>query len=296
MDRDVRRAVSWSRLVSIVPGVAWVVVAVVGWPVVDSAIVAEGAQRPAALALVAAVWVINAIAVSVPSVWSLTVARIVSPIAVLGSAAAWAATGEHGSGAATFIAAAVASVVVLSGEYGRAWVQSSAYGDEERFPLRPPSAFLVAAIVVLALAATAMLVGYAALGRSTVVATIAFVVAGGLFALGLPRWHRLSRRWLVLVPAGIVVHDPLVLSETAMWRRHSVAGAALARSDTAAADLSGPAAGHMIEVTFAESMTVILTDGRRNPRGRAIHLTAGLVAPSRPGAALAAMRRRGITA
>lgn len=281
---------------SMVPVAAWVAVAGAGWPLAANALVADGGRRTGALAVIVVVWAINAVAVTVPSVWSLTVARITSPAVAVASAIAWIATGDHAMGAATFVSSAVASAVVLSGEYGRAWVQSSAYGDEERFPLRPPSAFLVAAVVVWALAVTATLIGFSALDRSMAVAITAFVVAVGLFALGLPRWHRLSRRWLVLVPAGVVVHDPLVLSETAMWRRHGVAGAALARSDTAAADLSGPAAGHMIEVAFTESMTVILTDGRRNPRGRAIHLTAGLVAPSRPGAALAAMRRRGITA
>ena len=97
----------------------------------------------------------------------------------------------------------------------------------------------------------------------------------------------------MLVPAGVVIHDPLVLAETVMLRRHDVAGVALATVDTAAADLSGPAGGHLLEIRMRAMVTAVLNAGPRTPGGRAIHLAAALVAPSRPGAALAAARRRG---
>ena len=38
------------------------------------------------------------------------------------------------------------------------------------------------------------------------------------------RWHQLSRRWLVFVPAGLVVHDPVVLAETLMVPRRQIVG------------------------------------------------------------------------
>ena len=62
------------------------------------------------------------------------------------------------------------------------------------------------------------------------------------------RWHKLSRRWFVLVPTGVVVHDHLVLAETLMMRRNEVVGLRLAPADTEALDLTGPAAGHAVEV------------------------------------------------
>lgn len=282
------------RWFAALPAAAWVMIAVFGWPVVGASAPAEGLQRTIVLAVAIVVWIVGAAAVSVPSVPSLTVARVLAPAVAVGSVVGWLASADHVNASITSAAAIVAVGVIMSGEFGRTWVQSSAYGDEERFPLRPPSTFLVASVVVWLLATACMLIGLVAIETTARLAAPALIAAVALFALGFPRWHRLSRRWLVLVPAGVVVHDPLVLSETAMWRRHLVSGATLASSDTGAADLSGPAAGHLIELSFEEPTTVVLTDGRRNPLGTAIHLTAGLLAPSRPGAALAALRQRGI--
>ena len=70
-------------------------------------------------------------------------------------------------------------------------------------------------------------------------------------------YHRFALRWLVLVPAGVVVHDPVVLGETLMVLRPAVAGARLAPADTGAADLTGPAAGFAIEVSVHEAATVL---------------------------------------
>lgn len=295
MQAEPNRATRSIRWPLIVPAACWVVVAVIGWPLLGESITIQGAVRTIAISVISVLWAAAAISLSVASIPSLTTVRVLAPGFAIGSALLWISSGDHLPGAITTAAASIAAVLALSGEFGRTWIQASAYGDEERFPLRSPSAFLVAAIIVWLLATGGLLIGLAALGRSSAVAIPALVIGGAFAALGVPRWHRLARRWLVLVPAGVVVHDPLVLLETAMWRRHTIAGATLATVGTEAADLTGPASGHLIELSLAETATVVMSDGRRNPRGRAIHLTAGLVAPTRPGAALTALRRRGIT-
>jgi hypothetical protein len=124
------------------------------------------------------------------------------------------------------------------------------------------------------------------------VALTSVAVAGAVF-LG-PRWHRLSRRWFVLVPAGIVLHDPVVLADTLPLRTAQVAHVALAPADTQAADLTGPASGFAVEVTTTKSVTAVFAFTPKEPNGRAIHLRAFLVAPSRPGAVLTAAMRRGL--
>jgi hypothetical protein len=98
----------------------------------------------------------------------------------------------------------------------------------------------------------------------------------------------------VLVPAGIVVHDPVVLADTFPLRTRQVAHLRLAPADTQAADLTGPASGYAIEVATTESVTTVFAFTPREPNGRAIHLTAFLVAPSRPGAVLRAADRRSL--
>ena len=63
---------------------------------------------------------------------------------------------------------------------------------------------------------------------------------------------------------------------------------------TEAADLTGPASGHAIEVLTHESVTAILAATPAAPRGTVIHLTGCLVSPTRPGRMLAAARERNL--
>lgn len=133
----------------------------------------------------------------------------------------------------------------------------------------------------LALAATNWLVGIPV----TAVAIVIGVVVG-------PRWYSMARRWLVLVPAGLVVHDPLVLADTLMVRTDQILGIGLARADTAAADLTGPASGYAVQVDTTEPVATVFAFTPKDPNGKAIHMTGFLVAPSRPGEALRLARAR----
>jgi hypothetical protein len=105
--------------------------------------------------------------------------------------------------------------------------------------------------------------------------------------------HRLSRRWLVFVPAGFVVHDHLALAEPTLFPRNLVTGIGVARRDTAATDLTVGALGVALEVRLSEPTSVVPT--RRDGSIEALDLVAFLVAPSRPGAALVEARRRRIS-
>ena len=274
----------------------WITMAAVGGGLVDDMIADLSSWPVAGVQLTAGVvWALVAAAVVVPTARSLTVVRTLAPVPLVAAVLTWV-TGVSTSAvaAATAALAVVIVALVATGEFGRHNVQASAYGAEERFPLRAPVAYLTAAVLawVLVVGGGSLTVMWIRSGH-IVGAAIAGAVTLVLTALAAPRWHRLARRWLVLVPAGVVIHDPLVLAETVMLRRHDVAGVALATVDTAAADLSGPAGGHLLEIRMRAMVTAVLNAGPRTPGGRAIHLAAALVAPSRPGAALAAARRRG---
>jgi len=276
--------------------VGWIAVAVVGGSAVDAAV--DG--RSSAVAWTTAVgawsiWAAVALALAIASVRSLTVARLGVPLALLATAAAGLAGAPAVDLLLLGMPALVSAAAVGSAEFGRRFVQASAYGDEERFPLRFPVAAGAAAMVSwlvwapslvagpLLLAAEQWIVG----GLLTVIA-----IAGVVFLL--PRWHRLSRRWFVLVPAGIVLHDPVVLADTLPLRTAQIAQVGLAPADTEAADLTGPASGYAVEVATTEPITTVFAFTPAEPNGRAIHLTAFLTAPSRPGAVLRAARRRGL--
>ena len=236
-------------------------------------------------------WVIGAVAVSIGTPITLTLARTILPLGIPTSALALVAGGSVTLGTIGLIAALITSYSVFTAEVGQRWVQAAAYGAERRFPLRPPLGFALPAVMLWLLVALLASSAVVAAQRSQSGLAVALGVIGAALAgLGSTRWHRLSCRWLVLVPAGVVIHDPLVLLETAMWRSHVVSGAELAATDTEAADLTGPATGPALEISLRASETVVLATGRKTPEGRAIHLTAALIAPSRPGAALEALR------
>jgi hypothetical protein len=102
------------------------------------------------------------------------------------------------------------------------------------------------------------------------------------------RCHRLARRWLVFVPAGLVVHDLVILAEPYLFRVIDLAAVRLAMADTGAADFTGDALGPAIEITLAEPAKMVLAPTPSQPAGKGLHVGAMLVSPTRPGTALAA--------
>jgi hypothetical protein len=98
----------------------------------------------------------------------------------------------------------------------------------------------------------------------------------------------LSRRWLVFVPAGIAVHDPLLLRDTFMVRSHDVRTLHEAKSTTEAFDVTGTTWGTPLELVLSHPHDVSLSPfGARLTRTLdRVHVTALLVAPSRPHAAI----------
>ena len=127
-----------------------------------------------------------------------------------------------------------------------------------------------------------------------VLAAVASVVAVTATWVLPVRWHQLSRRWFVAVPAGLVVHDPVVLAETVMIPRARITRVGLvgAARGNGAFDMTGPTPGVAIGVALDELITATLAPRRDSPRGTAIHLSALLVAPTRPGAVLREASRR----
>jgi hypothetical protein len=191
--------------------------------------------------------------------------------------------------------ALVATVLVGAGDTGQVYVQSSAYGDERRFPLRPPLGYLVAAglswLVWVGAVVTAPLAWAAG---AWIVAAVTTVLAALATWLLPRRWHQLSRRWLVAVPAGLVVHDPVVLAETLMIPRARIASVGLvpAARDDGSFDMTGPTPGVAVGISLDEMITATLAPRPATPRGTAVHLAALRVAPSRPGAVLRESARR----
>jgi hypothetical protein len=270
------------------PRLAWLAIAALGaWSIHDALDGRSSALRWVVVACAWAVWGVGLVALAVPSVFGLTVTRMAAALAVAASGTSWAGGAGLGPGLAFVLCAVVFATLVADARFGQQCVQASAYGDERRFVLRPPLAFvapvaLTTAVWVAAVIAAPLLLGE----RQWLLGGSVALIAIALTWLTLTRLHVLSRRWLVIVPAGLVVHDHVVLAETLMVPRRDVVQVDLALAGTEAADLTGPASGHAVEIVLRTMATATLAPTKAAPRGTALHVRSFLVAPSRPGAFL----------
>ena len=274
--------------------VVWVGLAVVGSLAIADA--TEGRGAPAGTVTAVSWWLVVGVvlvATLVPGVLSLAVVRM-SAILGVGASAVTLATGASPTLGGAMAALAVATTAVaLSAEAGEAFVQGSAYGAEVRFPLRPPAALVPAAVVSTLLWVATVVSAVVLLADRQWALGVAIAALGCASTWWVLRAHvRLGRRWLVLVPAGLVVHDEAILGETLMVQRTNLRMVRLALADTQAADLTGPCGGHALEVTVGEMELAVLRSMPGRPQGGAIHVQSFLVAPSRPGRVLRAIADR----
>lgn len=185
------------------------------------------ASRVTASALLWVGWTVVLLATLVPRPWSLTVTRFGLPIA-FGAAVIAAATGRPSTLAAVLaiVLTAVAVLLGTRGEFARVCAQGAAYGDEERFPLKVPPALLLGILpIAVAVVAGALVVGPLLLAnREWVAAVVVLVVCVPLGAAIVRLVHQLSRRWVVLVPAGLVIADPLTLTDPVLFPRAGIMG------------------------------------------------------------------------
>ncbi len=173
------------------------------------------------------VWAVVLTAVLVPRPIALTITRLATPNAYAAAVlTAFASGPSTASVALAVVVTAGAGVLAVRGEFARACAQGAAYGDEERLPLKVPPAV---AFGILPFAVP--LAGAATVGGPLLLADEQWLLGGLAVVVGWPiavviarLVHQLSRRWIVLVPAGIVVADPLTLTDPVLFVRESVQG------------------------------------------------------------------------
>jgi hypothetical protein len=244
-----------------------------------------------------ATWAGGLVAVVLPTTVSLTALRIATPAAL--GAANWAAlTGDGGAPAVVAVTwAALAMVAAFSPLTGDVFIDGSAYGAERRFALRVPTALLVGPIPLAWLAAvTGPVVG------PLLLAVEQWVLGAIVLAAGLPlsvvavrALHGLARRWVVLVPAGLVLHDPHTLVEAVLFPRAMIRRLrpAPAEADADRRDLTAAALGLALELDLVEP--AVISPRRRGGAVQVESVSSLAFTPSRPGALLTAARERRIS-
>ena len=241
------------------------------------------------------VWLIVGAALLVPTPPSLTAIRITIPIVIAQSVAViW--HGDPTQNAFLQAFAVAGTIVTWRLSYHRVvvdeMVQGGAYGQEVRFALRTPWPHVLPAIVAWLLFIGSLTIGTLLLAAQQWIAGAVLTAAGLALIRVVPRRiHRLARRWLVLVPAGIVVHDHMVLAETMMLRRHNITFVNSTDQPGEEADLTGGVLGTRLVIGARNADKVILTPiaARFLKTGEALHVQSFAIAPRRCEAAYSAI-------
>ncbi len=238
-------------------------------------------------------WAVGMIATFAPHPLALTALRVVAPAAVV--AGVVASLAGHGS-ALALAWAAVACAWAFAPAIGAVCVNGPAYPNERRFLLRPPGGLLAGplpmfwSLSVAGIAAGPLLLA----ARQWILGGLTLLAGWPLAFLLLKSLHNLSRRWAVFVPAGVVLHDPMVLFDPVLFPRQDVVTFRPATAaDTGLYDLSKRAPGLGIAMELTELATIaLLRPGKRE--GVAIHAAGLRFTPTRPGLVIEEARRRRI--
>lgn len=244
--------------------------------------------------LVQALWfLIVLVAMTLPAPVTLTISRIgvtaTLPVAV------WAATQTDDSTAivAALISSLLAGALVLSSAFGDRFIDGASYGDERRFALRPPGPVLVVLLVpTWAVTVAAILGGPVLLGDRRWALGLIVTAAGWAIAFLAGRaLNNLTRRFIVFVPNGLVIHDLDMLREPVLFQKREIAGIAPALSDTTAADMTNAALGLAVELRFGTAIELPVVTCRTTTEEQA-HRSI-LISPSRPASLLRVAQTRG---
>jgi len=187
--------------------------------------------------------------------------------------------------------------IALNQLIGDRFADGASYGDERRMLLRPPALFgyvltpVVTAVVIAGVAAGPLLLA----NRSWVLGGVVTVVGFAAAAAGLRAIHQLAQRWIVFVPTGMVLHDLMALTEPVLFRRTAIERLGPAIAGTPARDLSGNAAGLMLECELTDPAPLGLrTPGDKDAAAKLTDVRRFTFSPTRPGALLEEADRRNI--
>ena len=244
-----------------------------------------------------AIWAVILIASMVPRTETLTAVRIVAPASLLAVGLAVISLLDLDtvdfSLTLAIVSTGAASLLAFRPAVSDAFVDGSSYGDERRFLLKTPGALMAGPIqlvwVTITLGATAGPI--LLLAERWILGGVALVIGWVLAYGAVPLLHRLSNRWLVFVPAGMVVHDKTALREPQLFRRESITALGPAPVDTTYEDLTLNSPGLALRAELIEPSKIIL-----NQRGEDVELTdigGFLVSPNRPGKVIAEAKERG---
>jgi hypothetical protein len=221
--------------------IAWVALPLTAGPAASAALRDWSyAPRVVTEILLWAAWAAGLLATIAPRPVALTALRTIAPaFVVLAVVAAFSGEPSTAATVAALVTTAIAAFLASGHDIALAAANAAAYGDELRVPLRvPPALFLAPLPLARALVVGGVAAGPLLLADDRIVPGLLALVAGVPLAVVLAgALHRLSRRWVVLVPAGFVVVDPMTLADPVLFPREGIAGMQAADATRPAPDV-----------------------------------------------------------
>ena len=261
----------------------------------DALAAATDAVRATATVGLWAFWGVGLVATLVPHPITLTITRIIHPAALAAVMVAAIESGATGAAVLALVVTALATIIALAPAVGAEYVNGSSYGDERRLPLRLPAPLLFGPLPAAWLVTVAaMTVGPLLLAdRRWILGALFLVILTPLAWFAVRSLHTLSRRWVVFVPAGLVLHDRTALAEPVLFRRNHIDALGPAYADTEAHDLTVASIGAALELRLDRANEIA-----PRPRGGAtpevVEVSAVLFAPTRLTPVLAEAKKRRI--
>ena len=245
------------------------------------------------------IWAAMLIGSMVPRTETLTALRVIAPAGLAAVIAAVISLLDDGTVDLVLIggiiSAGAAALIAFHPAVSDAFADGSSYGDERRFLLSTPGAIMAGPIqLVWASIALGATVGpILLLAERWILGGILTAIGWPLAFFALPVLHRLSHRWLVFVPAGMVVHDKTALREPQLFRKEQITELGPAPVDHNFEDLSLGGLGLALRVALIETSKIV-----RNERGKDVELTdigGFVVSPNRPGRVVSEAKGRGFS-
>ncbi|MBT95156.1 MAG: hypothetical protein CL431_04215 [Acidimicrobiaceae bacterium] len=240
---------------------AWIPIPLFGYGVFDSALSDKSETVQVTIAI--GLWVLWSLVLLislVPSVSLLTLYRVIVPISVV--VAIWGSLEAQMATASIFLifCSTVCSSISLLPSIGYWHINGSSYGDEIRLPLRPPAPLLLGPIPLawLVLASTIIFPIVFLASERYVSGLITLMVGSGLSYFSYQSLSALSNRWLVFVPAGVVLHDNMILSDPFLVRKSMIKQMGPAFTSTTSTDLTMSSVGMCLEVELHEEVELAL--------------------------------------
>ncbi|MBI3256963.1 MAG: hypothetical protein HYZ59_04160 [Actinobacteria bacterium] len=231
-------------------------------------------------------WTLAVGAVLIPGTPGLVMLRVIALGAPVVSVAALV---DQSAGPLGPAFAAAVALLAFTPQIGEIAINAGSYGDERRYMLRPPGALylgpLLVAWVLIALAVTAGPLLLA--DRRWVAGGLSIAVGAPVVAILIRAFHGLCQRWIVFVPAGVVLKDHHAVVDPVLFRRSEIELLHPAPVGTDAVNLTSHSPGLALELRLREKVPMLrVMPGRQAAQpGKAARL---LFTPTRPGAVLEA--------